>query len=184
MTDAMYITTTYLGAPIGSFQYLMFLLTEDYIEAQAKLKDELGPVLEIFAKRLGSNAAVVRPFAGHEEGTRVEIMNLSWNAQQRDELMHTPGLLILDRQLGEFDPSRHEWGLVNLRGTLQSVRELFKELEDFISQDKNLFDEVRRMDSRSRLEAASKVFELKPGAFGFSINLKQAVRFLRSVIRG
>lgn len=187
----MYATTSYLGIERGRLNYLFFLVTENYIETNQRIAEALHPLLTEFAKELGDTGAVVKPFDEHASKTFEEVINKFWSTALHDQLRErTPGLLILACDLRAFDPTRDAYIFVSFRDSMDEygnvkafeVRDLLNVLTQ-ASRKTDLFESVRKyLQDRKRTEAASTAWEavqLKPGVFGFSLDLKTVARALR-----
>jgi len=179
----MHITHSYLGTTKGQFRCLFFLLLEDYIEAQSKLARDLDPALERFARKMGQAGVLLRPFAGDIESAKSNILDKPWRPAQRAELSKTPGLLMIEEDFDTFDPHHHRWLHISLHSRLESsasrtsdecAEMLTKLAEAVCDADTDVFKAVSAAIHEVRFPDVAKVFEAKPGVFGFSIDLIQA----------
>lgn len=105
----MFITHSYLGTIRGPYRCLFFLLLEDYIQAQSQFVRELDLELERFARNLGDSAPLVKSFTGDIDTTRSHVLDKSWNRDQSQEIVKTPGMLMINE---DFDVLTQE----NTRG--------------------------------------------------------------------
>lgn len=185
----MLITQSYLGTSRGSYRCLFFLLLEDYIEAQIRFVRDLDPYLERFARNLGDSAALVRPFAGDIETTRQHVLSKNWSRDQLDEIAKTPSLLMINNDFDTFDPLLHPWIQVHFGERLYDagpgVRE-FGQMLDRLAKavrdsENDIFETAHNLLYEVRLSDAAKVFEAKPGIFGFSIDLVRGADVLRNL---
>lgn len=175
----MFITHSYLGTTKGPYRCLFFLLLEDYIEAQTQFVRELDLELERFARRLGDAAAVVRPFTGDIESTRQQVLDKQRSESQKGEIYKTPSLLMINEDFGLFDPRLHPWIQLHLGQRLQrgveGVREFRSTLDKLaaavLQSDEDIFEAAHDLVDVIRPSDVAKVFEAKPGIFGFSIDL-------------
>lgn len=183
----MWVTTNYIGIERGDMNYLFLLLTETYVEAQKRIAESLSPLLTEFARDLGEQGALVRPFPGDEGTTLGNALEKDWSndqiMQMRDSL---PALLIIDVDFNQFDPKHSNFFYVSLRDSMNKygdveifqVRELLNMLVE-ACRCSNLFriarEHITAQDSRTVWEA----LELKPEFMGFSFDLKKAIEFLR-----
>lgn len=92
----MFVTHSYLGAVMGDFRCLFFLLVEDYIEEQTQFMKELELYLEKFARDLKEAAPLWRPFKGDIERTRDEFLSKNWRPQEREDIEKTPAILMIN----------------------------------------------------------------------------------------
>jgi len=168
---------------------LFFLLYEDYIDVQTQFAQELDLVLERFARNLGDEGALVRPFTGDIETTRYHILDKPWTEAEKRELRKTPSLLMIDVDFDTFNPRKHSWMLFNFGNRMTEGIASVYELNDVFSQlaevvldgDSDIFVAAHRIWHDVNPTDAVQIFELKPGIFGFSIDLLQAGRFLRDL---
>ena len=123
------------------------------------------------------------------ETTKSHVLRKSWTDDEIQELTKTPSLLMINVDFDDFDPRKHPWILFNFgRRMTQGISGVY-DLGDILAQlaqivvegDSDVFAAAHRIWNRVNPEDAVKVFELKPGIFGFSIDLIQAGRFLREL---
>jgi len=184
----MWITHSFIGTTRDGTRCLFFLLFEDYIEAQTQFARELDLELERFARNLGDQGAVVRPFTGDIESARKSVLDKGWTEKQKRELYKTPSILMIGVDFDEFDPQQHQWMLLHLgskqhEGAAGAYR--FRKALEAIAQAVNdlgadPFDVAHDVQYEVTAADAVKVLEAKPGAFGFSIDLVQAGTLLRN----
>lgn len=175
----MHITHSYLGTTRGRFRCLFFLLLEDYIDAQSRFGRDLDQALERFARRMRDSGVLVRPFTGDIEKTRSHVLSKPWQLDELAEIGKTPGLLMIDVDFDTFDPRQHRWLFVHLGGRPESNRfpagefaEMSTKLAEAVCDaEVDVFDSVAAAIHDVRLPDVVKVFEAKPGVFGFSVDL-------------
>lgn len=185
----MHITHSYLGTTKGRFRCLFFLLLEDYIEAQSQFGRDLDQALERFARRMGDSGVLVRPFTGDIESTRSHVLNKPWRPSELAEISRTPGLLMIDVDFDIFDPRQHRWLFVHLGGQPEGIGSRVKEFAEMSTKlaeavcdaDTDVFDSVRAAIHEVQLPDVAKVFEAKPGVFGFSIDLVQGAALIHGL---
>jgi hypothetical protein len=185
----MWITHSFIGTTRNGTRCLFFLLFEDYIEAQTQFARELDLELERFARNLGDTGAVVRPFAGDIESARKSVIDKGWSDRQKRELYKTPSILMIGVDFDEFDPRQHSWILLHL-GRKQyegapgayHFREALQAIAEAVNDSgADPFDVAHDVQHEVTAEDAVKVFEARPGAFGFSIDLVQAGSVLKNL---
>jgi hypothetical protein len=189
----MWITHSYLGTTLGRMRCLFFLLYEDYIEAQTQFARELDYELERFARNLGHKGAVVRPFLGDIEKTRSHVLDKPWGPREREELSKTPSLLMINVDFDVFNPQEHPWFLFHfgrqmVKGIggyeLCEFREIFQRLAEAVNNtDVDPFEVARAAYYEIHPSDVVKIFEAKPGIFGFSVDLFRAGEFLARLWR-
>jgi len=191
----MYVTTTYIGVERGRFHYLFFFVTESYIEANGRIADALQPLLSEFGKQLAEHGAVVKPFDGGASKTFEEVWNRRWSPAQHDQLRDsTPGLLVIDSDFRTFDPAKDPYLFVSFREAMDDfgnvkpfeIGGLLSALTDGARRG-DIFDSFGEyMKANERTQAKSKAWnalELKPGIWGFKVDLKTASEALSQMRR-
>jgi hypothetical protein len=186
----MLITYSFIGVSRGDYQFLFFLLFKDYIDAQSRFVRELEPYLERFARNLGNSGALVKPFTGDIETVRHEVLAKNWTDSEREQIEITPGILMIDQDFEAFDPREHPWVHIRLATKLDeelgipSVATWLDILADaVINAERNPFKVAQEVQHEITTEDAVKIFEAKPGAFGFSIDLVAGAEFLMKLFR-
>jgi hypothetical protein len=182
----MHITHTYIGTTKGRFRCLFFLLLEDYIEAQSHLVRDLDLALERFARKMGDTGVLVRPFTGDIEKTRAHVLNKPWAPAERAEVCKTPGLLMIGVDFDSFNPREHSWLYISLGTRLEGgsshsddfAETLTKLAEAVCDADTDVFDAARAVIHEVHMPDVAKMFEAKPGIFGFSVDLIQGAKLL------
>lgn len=187
----MWITHSYVGTTKNGVRCLFFLLLEDYIEEQTQFARELNLELERFARNLGDSGAVVRSFSGDIEQTRKGVLQKNWKPEQLDEIGKTPSLLMIGTDFDEFDPQEHPWVLFNLGSRIYEgvpgayrFREPLAAITAAVANEgADPFEVAHRAQHEIEARDALKVFEAKPGLFGFSIDLVKAGEVVATVFR-
>lgn len=193
----MFITNSYLGGSHGKYKYLFYVLYQDYNETQMCFMKDIDNLLNSFARNLGKDSAVVKPFIDDINHTRQEILDKAWSEDAQREIMNTPGMLMLNVDLEHFNPKDNPWfyfhfgsraderdlpSLVRL-DTIDKAAEVFKRLGEFANASNvNIFEEAKRMRTNRATEALG-IFEAKPGVFGFSVDLVKGFDFLKGFFR-
>lgn len=187
----MYLTHSFVGIKKGDLDYLMFYITEDYVEQQIKLRQQLDPLLEELARNLQHKGAVVKAFDRDVELANEELTKQFDQDFTRDIIMtfdnsmEKPGLLILNSDIKSFDPKTHKWLYISFRNFLDDfggvniykLKELFNILTFSLKHNKDLFREAEIHLRKEKAVSAHKMVELKPGIFGISLDLKETFNF-------
>lgn len=187
----MWITHSYVGTTKNEVRCLFFLLLEDYIEEQTQFARELSLELERFARNLGDSGAVVRPFSGDIEQARENVLDKNWTPEQLEEVVKTPALLMIGTDFDDFDPQEDPWVLFNLGNRIvEGVPAAYQFREPLASittavanEGVDPFEVAHRAQHEIAAHDALKIFEAKPGLFGFSVNLVKAGEVLASAYR-
>lgn len=178
----MWITESFLGTKTNGVKYLFFLLYEDYIEEQTQFAQELNLELERFARNLGDNGALVRPFQGDIESSRKGILDKNWTESEKQEISKTPALLMIDKNFDTFNPKEDQWLLFNFGEKLDEgivgtykYKEPLKAIVEAAKDDNiDIFEIAHKAKHELSINEATKIFTAKPGVFGFSIDLIKA----------
>ncbi len=187
----MYLTHSFVAIKKGELDYLMFYITEDYVEQQVKLKEQLNPLLEELGRNLLDKGAVVKAFDKDVNSANRELTDEFDQEFTRDIIvsfdhqMEKPGLLILNSDINSFDPKNHKWLYISFREFLDEyggvkiykLKKLFDILVSSIKENKDLFKEAEIHLKKEKAISAHKMVELKPGIFGISLDLKETINF-------
>ena len=176
----------------GDNQVPLFLLFEDYIDAQRGLSEDVKAELERFARNLGDSGALVLPFPGDAPSTNGSVLDKPWLEEERREVRQTPGMLMIDTDFDEFYPRRDRWVLfhfdrsTHLDGAYASkLRSLLQKIVAAISDsEEDPFAVVRHAVRDESVARATKLLRLEPGAFGISIDLRAGWSALKQYLRG
>lgn len=189
----MHITHSYVGTAQGPYRCQFFLLYKDYLEPETMFAREFERELERFARALGQDGVVVKPFAGDIETTKSHVLAKQWSKDHEEALLKTPSLLMIDTGFDAFDPQSNRWVLFSLGSggwhhTIASdasqLRSLFEKIAAAVQNDNvDPFDVALEAIRNATLKGTSEVFSLKPGMFGMSIDLRAAGKKLKSLYR-
>jgi hypothetical protein len=192
----MYITHSYIGTTLNGAKCLFFLLYEDYLDAQANFAKELDRELERFARNLGNQGAVVRPFTGDIQQTRTHILEKNWTQEQLQLVKKTPSLLMINVDFDSFNPQQHPWFLFNFGEKIvdgvphfDQFKQVFDSLANTINSNNNVdifkvTAELQHEINKINISDAAKIFEAKPGIFGFSVDIIRGLELLRRIYPG
>lgn len=183
----MWITHSYLGTTRNGVRCLFFLLFKDYIEAQHGLSEQLKLEIERFARDMRNFGAVVAPFAGDVPATQKSILEKHWSEKERKLMENTPAMLMIERDFDEFDPRHHPWVLFHFGGDVHDVgkfRSLLQKITGALAdEDSDPFQVIRTALRNETIAAASQSFQLRPGVFGISIDIRTAWTALKQYLR-
>lgn len=191
----MYLTHSFVATKKGNLDYLLFYITENYVEAQAKLKEQLNPLLEEFGRNLMDRGSVVKAFERDISKANRELAKKFDQKFTRDiiisinDKMEKPGLLILNSDIQSFDPKEHNWLFISLRGFFDDlgslkifkIKEFFDIMTKAINDGENLFEKAKNYIRMEKAISAHKIVELKPGIFGISWDLKETFNFFKEL---
>jgi hypothetical protein len=187
----MYIRSSYRGTTVGRERYLFFVLYEDYNDLGRSFIREFDDVyVSRLARRLGDGGAVVTAFPADIETARAHVLEKEWTPVELAEVKKVPSLLVIDVDFDDFSPRTDPWlllhfgerayggsqGLDELRDTIEAIADAA------IAGDPDELFAVARAMTQAHPDL-TKVFEARPGMFGFSINLIEAGAQLRDWLR-
>lgn len=109
----MMVTSSFRKAYAEHYRYHIYILLEDYIQAQTTFMKDLYLELERFDRALKLNGILFCPYEGDIEATRAQVLSKPWQASEKRCLCKTPGILILNVSFDLFDPQLNPWIYLN-----------------------------------------------------------------------
>lgn len=100
---------------------MFFYLTEDYVEDQIRLREQISPLLTEFGRNLLDKGAVVKAFdrdinaVGQEVSKKFDQKYSIENVVHFKNKYQQPGLLIINCDFDTFDPEEHDWLYISFR---------------------------------------------------------------------
>lgn len=185
----MYITTRYVGVQRGGVRYLVFLLTEDYIENNAKIAREITPELERFAKDLGDAGALVRPFQGNADSALGDILAKAWNKDAANYMAaNLPALLMTSVDFDDFDPQASQHAIIFLRDLIDkhgnvemfALGNLLKGLRDGAKAGR-LFEAAEEFLKDRDEKALKDALEIKPKFAGITLDMRKVLTLWENI---
>ena len=189
----MHITHSFVGTTVGRFRYLFFALYEDYNDYQRSFVQEFNNVyLQRLARDLRDQGAVIQPFLGDIETTRSHLLSKDWTDDELREVRRVPSLLVISKDFDAFSPRSDPWlilhfgqqrygGPEGLAELDETIRAITAAVTDPDSEPQELYKIARDVTrEHSNLGCA---FSVQPGIFGVSIDIIEAGRYLRGLIR-
>ena len=186
-------TSAFAGKMIGSYQYLFFVLYEDYTDFARTFITEFNNVyLERLARNLKGRGAVFVPFAGDVEDTRADGLSKDWTSDEYFQVSQVPSLLVISKDFDDFSPRFDPWvifhfgeehyggpaGLAELDKTLKAIASSVTST----SESHRTLYQIARQVTRERPDLGL-AFAVQPNIFGFSIDLIKAGSYLRELIQ-
>ena len=171
-------TSNFLAIARDQYLYLFFLVADRYWIDTSEGRDIGAVVEEAFARDLGERGAVVTSFLEDRDRNHQLILSKPWpsNVVELLDGRSDPILLVISHDFMTFDPRQDDYALVLLGNDVREVIQNLKRLAKYVRNGEGLFDFLKKRGSVDtawrRLAQAS---ELKPGAFGFTVDLKQLV---------
>jgi len=172
----MWVTQTYLGCVEPDAKLFVYYFYEDYVREQKSFTDRVQQELEQLGEAFGDKVSLLMPnprYAGRIEAEVREFREL-WESLHGN----LPGLFVSRKPLANLKPS--DDGCVYIpfetknpeeaAAVIQRVRGVANET---MSWD---FAQQPRPKQKSFGERLGEAIELKPGVFGFRIDLKKLGR--------
>lgn len=106
---------------------------------------------------------------------------------QKEQIRQTPGLLLINVDFDEFQPNTHRWVLFSLgtrnQGSYEAMvqaKHWFGRLAQLVTEsDSDLFTQAAILQRDISPSDTIKIFEVKPGIFGLSIDLLAGAAFVK-----
>lgn len=170
-----------------SYKYRVFLALNEYTSVESEVGAAALRSLEIFEKRLKDDLQVKYPNSGYEQKFRQDVLTALKSDKKHKIAASDIFLAITPKPLEDYKDKLHPFAIVDLdtyisdAGRLNSTafgRDLSK-IADAVEAGNDLFEVL----GKHLAKAAGKpgwldAFELKPGMFGFRIDLKKVHRII------
>ena len=175
------------------FPLPFFALYEDYNDYGRSFVQEFNNVyLQRLARDLRDQGAVIQPFLADIETTRSHVLAKDWTDDERREITRAPSLLVISKDFDYFSPRSDPWlllhfgerryggpeGLAELDETIRSITEAATKVD---AEPGELY-RVAREVTKERPDLAL-AFSVQFGIFGVSIDIIQAGRYFRTLLR-
>jgi hypothetical protein len=163
------------------YRYLMYLVLNEYLEDFEPIVP-LIKLLRNFGRILQDKAMITLPMKGAYGKTRQAVLKLPWNYKTWEELdrTHNPYLLITCTPLANLDPVKDKFIIMHFSEATSNVAQYADVLDEIAKEikcDKDIF-KWKQMKARQQIRGRTlkrvlESVEAKPGAFGFSVDLKK-----------
>ena len=172
----MWVTQSYLGDPDQDARVYVYYLFEDYNSRQVEFTKSIERQLAHIGDQFGPHATILMPNPANAPRIRDEVIRLLqplWHELQGQ----LPGLLVSTRKLTEInlvEGNHHYFSLANCseRQAAEVVDEAHRLMWQ-IAQHRNEDNaELERETAWQRLVGS---IEVKPGAFGVSIDIRKLI---------
>jgi len=152
----------------------------------------LNVLLDRFSRNLMNSGAVIRAYPPDIEDARSHVLAKEWTEEEHQEVIKVPSLLVISKNFDEFSPRNDQWmifhfgerrfasheGLVELNDVLREITDAALAAEDDETDLYHIAREFARNDGND-----AKAFSVRPGVFGFSIDVVEAGRQMRDWLR-
>jgi hypothetical protein len=171
----MYKVSTFATVQLGRARYLCYLVVpEPY---QTEITMELAKHVEAFGEQLGEYGALIQPFENAKRQTFQEVANKAWdeNVRRKVEDAMYPFLLVIGTGFADFNPQDSKWALIWFEDYEETPKDIFKVLSGLARQvvsGESVFDYLKKVSREHALEEGAKRIQVRPGAFGVSIDAK------------
>ncbi len=169
------LVSSFLDVELGKQKYLFFLITwNDYVTELSKVLDEQW---HAFGADLGLNGTVIRAYRQHAKKSFEEVMAKRWpeDIQARFGNEQDPFIMVINTDFAVFETDEHPWTIIWMSDFFKepkTIYRLFGSLARRVERGENVFEYLRSVARKHKIHNVSKHFELKPGVFGASIDVK------------
>lgn len=171
---------------MGPSRYLFFIVNwNDYSNS---ITESLEKNIATFGRDLGLQGTVIQAYENAKAQTFEEIKekgNWPYDVHARFDSELYPFMVLINTDFATFDPENNEWAIVwfsDFSENPNSISEIFASLIRKMQRGDSLFN---YFNSLTRKKAAKKFigyFEMKPGIFGFSVDIKAMLEDLGSFV--
>lgn len=175
------LVSSFLDVQLGKQKYLFFLITwNDYV---TMLSDELDKQWQAFGADLGPSGTVVRAYRQHAKKSFDEVMAKQWPKEifRRFGLEQDPFMVVIDRDFAAFNPSEHPWATIWFSDFFKEPGQIYRLLGSLarrVERGEDIFDYIQSLARKQKLKKVGRYFELKPGIFGASVDIKTVLEDL------
>jgi hypothetical protein len=175
------LVSSFLDVELGKQKYLFFLITwNDYVTELSKVLDAQW---QAFGADLGTNGTVIRAYQQHAKRSFEQVMAKRWpeDIQTRFGNEQDPFIMVINTDFAVFDPDEHPWTIIWMSDFFKepnTIYRLFGSLARRVERGEDIFDYLRSVARKHKIQNVSKHFELKPGIFGASIDVKSLLEDL------
>ncbi|SDR62402.1 hypothetical protein SAMN05444161_0406 [Rhizobiales bacterium GAS191] len=178
------VVSTFLDTELGKGKYLFFLVT--FTDFESKLTAELEKQWLPFGSALGVDGTAVRAYFKRENQTFDEVQKKSWPSEVCDQMAkeQDPYMLIIDKPFYQFDPTKHKWGIVWFSKFFEHPQEIYRmfgSLAKKVKEGEDIFEWAASLTKKQKYGKLTKYFDVKPGIFGFTVDIKSALKDLAGI---
>jgi hypothetical protein len=172
---------------IGRFKYLFFLV--NWNDFSNTITESLERNLETLGEEIGLQGKVVQAYKGARWETFEEVKKKEgwpYDVSARFDSEQYPFMLVVKTGFERFSPQEDTWAVVwfsDFRENPDSISEIFSTLLKKIRQDEPLFDYFSGLKAKQAAKGLVGYFELKPGVFGVSVDVKAILQDLGGFIQ-
>ena len=190
----MYITHSYIGTNRGEVDYLIFYLTEEYIEEQVNFTQQIQPMLNYLGEHLLNKGAVVQSFKNKIGQNNEELLQKWKKIFEEDQYsrrlyndVDRPALLIINTEINNL--TKDNFLLISLRDfeengnfNIYEIKEFFQTLIEIVHSDIDLIEQTKKNIKRKNLKDTKTIMNINPSLFGVGINGKEAMKAFKKFI--
>jgi hypothetical protein len=178
--------TSFISVKARDFEYLFFLVSwNEYVTA---ITEELEKQADPFGQELGLEGAVVRAFRSARGETFRQVQEKDWpgSVRERMDSEQDPFMLVIREGFAEFSPASSPWAIVwfsDFREKPDCIYRVFGVLAQKVRRQEDVLQHLQSLARDKRYRKLADAIEIKPGAFGVSINVKALLQDLFGVDR-
>jgi len=172
---------------IGEFEYLFFIVNwNDY---SSTISESLNKNLMKFGMDLELRGKVIEAYSHKKHETFHEIQKKNnWPATMSKQFDNEqfPFMLIINKSFRDFNPGEHHWGVIWFSDFIDDnncIPKIFCSIIKTIQQKKNVFEYFKRLTRDQKIKQFTEYFEIKPGIFGCSIDVKAIITDLGKKVK-
>jgi hypothetical protein len=172
---------------VGKFQYLFFIV--NWNDFSNQITASLERNIEILGQEIGIAGKVVQSYKSARGQTFDEVINKDgWprNVSTRFESEQYPFMLVINKNFEDFSPPDDVWAVVwfsDFSDNPDRISEIFGTLVKKIRREEDLFAYFRSLTLKQNTKEFVDYFEIKPGAFGLSVDVKALLEDLGTSIQ-
>lgn len=165
-------------------KYIAVFLADGSSLINQRRRDDLHAMWTFIADSVGETAAIVIPPSGGEDEQNNRLRGRYKKFYDLQIAQQLPCLLVVDEGFGDFEPENSNWAIVALRpmfdrnGNLSPNKseEFTRKFVSAVKSERTIFEQLYEMTIDENRKNLLSSLELKPGFFGFSIDLKGFLR--------
>jgi len=171
-------TSNFLAVARDQYQYLFFLVADKYWLARSEGREVSAVLEDVFAQDIGERAVVVQSFFENRSRNHALILSKPW-PDEIAQLLNGPSgpiLLVMSSDFMSFDPRQDDYALILVGMDVEEIINNLRLLAGYIRKGEELFAILRRQGTgETTWRRFVRASELRPGAFGFAIDLRQFI---------
>lgn len=175
----MWAAQTYLGAYVSKAKYFIYLMYQDYVDAENTFQNTVIENLRKLGRKTGSDSAIFVPDDSAHDLIKRELQSVFTEELMWKIAGQTPGLMFTDKNLSELDPLNDRWVFLSLRPYMEDKRSdlsiFFQQIEQTIQRSDDLLKDISGSKWESFWSVIKDTVMLEPNLSGIGFDFR-AVR--------